>query len=155
MAQCNHVPNLYYCKDSYCDNIKVNFKYEYFSFLFYECHDGTLFSFSAVGNNISDCRGGEDEKSMFHIRHSITKPVPPTPKTEHCIFDKYQQSQILFCMFYECPFHFKCKNSYCIPHKYVCDLVFDCPNGEDEKKSLCLNHTCPGMFKCVYANVNL
>ena len=57
-------------------------------------------------------------------------------------------------MFYECPFHFKCKNTYCVPLKHVCDHEFDCPNGEDETRNLCLNHTCSGMFKCVYANLS-
>ncbi len=84
--------------------------------------------------------------------HSLSKPVPPMPDTEHCIHDRNLHLKVLFCMFYQCPFHFKCKNTYCIPHKYVCDKTLDCPNGGDEHESLCLNHTCHGQFKCVYGN---
>ncbi len=56
------------------------------------------------------------------------------------------------CLFYECPYHFKCANTFCIPHKYVCDNVYDCPEGDDELQSLCSNLTCHHMFKCVYGS---
>ncbi len=54
------------------------------------------------------------------------------------------------CFQHECPGHFKCKNSYCVPYHYVCDHEFDCPWGEDEGK--CSRLQCPGLLRCRHDN---
>ena len=50
------------------------------------------------------------------------------------------------CDMIECPFMFRCENSYCINIENVCDGRSDCPYQSDE--ILCENTTCPGMLKC-------
>ena len=51
-----------------------------------------------------------------------------------------------FCMSHQCPDSYKCNNSYCIPIHMVCDLILDCPDGEDEER--CDDLTVePGMFR--------
>ncbi len=39
---------------------------------------------------------------------------------------------------------YKCKQSYCIPYRKVCDNVKDCTDGDDEDG--CNNYTCVGML---------
>ena len=50
------------------------------------------------------------------------------------------------CKHFECSRRFKCPDSYCIPHRRLCDGEVDCINGEDE--ALCSNYSCPGMLHC-------
>ena len=50
------------------------------------------------------------------------------------------------CDMIQCPFMFRCENSYCINIENVCDGRSDCPYQSDE--ILCENTTCPGMLKC-------
>ena len=51
------------------------------------------------------------------------------------------------CSDFSCPGYFKCPESYCIPHRKVCDGVWDCLDGFEEKN--CKNRSCTGLFKCV------
>ncbi len=75
----------------------------------------------------------------------------------HCIFrnlkaflygeEHYSNSlHLYYCKEFECPFHFKCPESYCIPIKHRCDSEQDCPFGEDEEH--CTILTCSGLFWC-------
>ena len=50
------------------------------------------------------------------------------------------------CDIIQCPYMFRCDNSYCINIENVCDGQSDCPYQSDE--ILCENTTCPGMLKC-------
>ena len=50
------------------------------------------------------------------------------------------------CQYVECPQHYKCSRSYCIPSHKVCDGVIDCPTGDDEGS--CLDYKCPGHMRC-------
>ena len=63
------------------------------------------------------------------------------PNTEH----------LRFCRLFECPNHFKCHGTYCIPLFMVCDGIDDCPDKADEKD--CKNIVCPGMFLCRYDGI--
>ena len=115
----------------------------------FQCPDKNIISLSLVGNGVVDCTSGADESRYFHQNVSI-----PIGKAiiDRCVHDRsLRTTGTSFCMFYECPYLFKCPNYYCIPFKYVCDAVQDCPNGEDEDDR-CLNQTCPGMFRCVYGS---
>ena len=54
---------------------------------------------------------------------------------------------LLDCKHFTClRIHFKCPDYYCIPWRYVCNSVWDCPYGVDEEG--CNRSSCPGMFKC-------
>ena len=50
-----------------------------------------------------------------------------------------------FCRSHECPDAFKCHESYCIPIHMVCDMIPDCPDGEDEHE--CDAMVTEGMFR--------
>ena len=50
------------------------------------------------------------------------------------------------CRHTECPRHYKCHGSYCIPSRKVCDRVIDCPTGADEAN--CVDYSCPGHMRC-------
>ena len=50
------------------------------------------------------------------------------------------------CHFIECRLHYKCKGSYCIPTRKVCDGVTDCPVGDDEAS--CEAYSCPLHMRC-------
>ena len=52
-----------------------------------------------------------------------------------------------FCKTHKCPDAFKCHESYCIPIHMVCDMIADCPDGEDEYK--CDAVVTKGMFRYV------
>ena len=115
-----------------------------------------------------DCEGrfGEDEMG--------DKPSNPTctdadselcdsssdtcmKRSEMCIFDHdHGNKNIVYgcrnmvhlydCKDFECPGYYKCPNSYCIPHSKVCDGLWDCEGGVDERN--CRNYSCPGLFRC-------
>ncbi len=51
-----------------------------------------------------------------------------------------------YCAEFECPSHFKCDDSYCVPIRHRCDNQWDCPYGEDENN--CLEFKCNGFFYC-------
>ena len=58
----------------------------------------------------------------------------------------------LTCINITCTAGFKCRYSYCIPVRKVCDGFVDCPMGDDELEDSCGNYTCPGMLKCFKTN---
>ena len=51
-----------------------------------------------------------------------------------------------FCQYVECPQHYKCNASYCIPTRKLCDGAMDCPTGDDEAN--CKDFRCPGHVRC-------
>ena len=51
------------------------------------------------------------------------------------------------CTSFECNAKFKCHLHYCIPWKYVCNNIWDCPYGDDERNCN-ETHSCKGMFRC-------
>lgn len=70
-------------------------------------------------------------------------------------FDQYgyQQgcrdvSHLIDCEHFECPKrdYVKCRNSYCIPWRYICDGKWDCISGDDEVG--CARYVCPAQYKC-------
>ena len=82
-------------------------------------------------------------------------------KKERCIYNLTQDLQILMycrngnhlqdCENMQCHHMYKCKKSYCIPYRFVCDGKWDCWNGEDE--SVCTKNRCQNMFRCKSSSV--
>ncbi len=76
------------------------------------------------------------------------------------------------CRNFECPLYYKCKESYCIPRRHVCDGVMDCPTGQEEmncnplqkclrlfwcpveKICLSLRDICDGWVHCLETNAD-
>ncbi len=60
---------------------------------------------------------------------------------------------LIDCADYQCKHkYFKCPGYYCIPWRYVCDHMWQCPRGLDERD--CSNRTaCPNMFKCTLSAI--
>ncbi len=57
------------------------------------------------------------------------------------------------CYHHICPGMYKCYKSYCIPYRYICDGIPDCPQGEEEEE--CYSLHCPGLLKCKIDNICL
>ncbi len=48
------------------------------------------------------------------------------------------------------PKYFKCPGFYCIPLRYVCNGIWECPGGMEELPHMnCHLQTCSGLFKCL------
>ena len=75
------------------------------------------------------------------------------PPNKICMFERdiygnpvhcSDTEHLRYCTFHECPNAFKCHGSYCIPSHMVCDMIVDCPDGEDEYE--CDSLLIEGMF---------
>ena len=74
-----------------------------------------------------------------------------------CIFEKndiyeiafYQNgSHLMDCHDFTCTIkYFKCPGFYCIPWRFVCNGLWECPGGTEERQ--CLITNCPGQYLCV------
>ncbi len=116
----------------------------------FACKNGKDISLSLINNGVPDCPLHDDETS-FPLETLVSPLVAEVPINERCVYDRRRNKQgTSHCLFYECPYHFKCSNTFCIPLQHICDNVTDCPEGDDESQSLCHNLTCYHMFKCVY-----
>ena len=88
-------------------------------------------------------------------------PVRCYPRNKICVFEIDLQTKHLKycrngahlsdCFNHVCPSMYKCKDSYCIPFHYVCNVRVDCPHGEDELG--CETLKCPGLLKCRYDDI--
>ena len=72
-----------------------------------------------------------------------------------CVYDTLlpapclDYSNLYYCLDFQCPGFFKCKESYCVPLRSLCNGYYDCPEGEDEHEVLCSQRVCEGLFLCV------
>ena len=56
------------------------------------------------------------------------------------------------CEHFDChPEYVKCPDSYCIPHRFICDGRWNCVGGYDEQG--CMKYFCPGQYKCGNSSV--
>ncbi len=87
------------------------------------------------------------EKSTQHF--SILDICIYEVNSQHEIVPCAGGSHLQECSKFECNAKFKCFGFYCIPWKYVCNNLWDCPNGYDEASVQCPdNRACQHMFKC-------
>ena len=135
--------------------------------LFYQCRTSGCIPLSKLCNHIMDCKDGSDEDiSSDDNVHSVRNYPPNTTQLVGvarremdysmckndgtCDPDVSPCDHLRYCYVHECPEHFKCYMSYCIPYWLICDGKKDCPNGEDE--AVCGKFLCRGMLKCMYDN---
>ena len=77
------------------------------------------------------------------------------PRNKACIFYPVSEARsfcqddenLRYCKDFECPGLFKCKNSFCLPVRLICDGHIDCENGEDELDCNTRRH-CLGNLWC-------
>ena len=142
---------------------------------FYQCETSGCIQLSKLCNGIEDCPDGSDEyicsfeivdaENRGHgiagfsdiIYASSTTNVVHIAGHRMCVNDGTCDPDITpcnhlrYCYVHECPGHFKCYMSYCIPYWLICNGKKDCPYGEDE--AACGKFLCRGMFKCIYDNI--
>ena len=87
------------------------------------------------------CRNGIECYSIFAVCQYDT--IAPTGQLSHCTDGTHLTAETA-CYHTVCLESYKCRLSYCIPLRKVCDGVIDCPNGDDEAS--CANITCPGLI---------
>ncbi|XP_072165321.1 uncharacterized protein [Diadema setosum] len=105
----------------------------------------------------SECAYNEDDYSCDPTTQITCKNGACAPLQSHCMYelDEYglpigcrDVSHLQSCGNFTCPnFMIKCPSSYCIPLRYWCDGLMDCPYGEDEDQ--CASFVCPpGSYRC-------
>ncbi len=127
---------------------------------------------SLVGDKIPDCLDNLVDEALYinistglqqeeNTRCEIFGDIPCQnglprcfPRDQLCIFDRHDPAvmkscrsgeHLRNCFDFECPRHFKCPHSFCVPFYLACDGRYDCPDGEDE---LDCDASCPGLLKC-------
>ncbi|XP_072045176.1 uncharacterized protein [Amphiura filiformis] len=142
---------------SFCDKCSEGF----------QCYDGSCLYTRAYCDASKDCAGNhwEDEPQTcpYHEETFACKDTQLSCMNRECIdtnllcmyeFDQYgynkgcrDVSHLRYCESFQCPsWSLKCPSSYCIPLRFRCNDVIDCPDGEDEYK--CDVFTCPGAYRC-------
>ncbi len=138
----------------------------------FHCDDEQSIPVSLVNDKIPDCMNSlTDEEFYINISTGLrqeenthcAKPgdIPCQdglprcfPTDQLCIFERHEPAGINYCrngehlrncFDFECPEHFKCRFSFCVPFYLTCDGRYDCPNGEDETDC---EPSCPGLLKC-------
>ncbi len=102
----------------------------------------SIFTECTIPGEIS-CRHGHSK--CFNISRTCLYKIGNTGHLEPCRTGEH----LADCKLFECNARYKCPEFFCIPHSYVCDGKWDCPNGEDEMASGCRNdRICEHMFKC-------
>ncbi|XP_071479554.1 uncharacterized protein [Diadema antillarum] len=134
----------------------------------FQCYNGFLHPVEIHCDGMIDCIGNtkEDEESCAYNEDDYScdpttqitcKNGACAPLQSHCRYelDEYglhigcrDVSHLQSCGNFTCPnFMIKCPSSYCIPLRYWCDGVLDCPYGEDEDQ--CARFVCPpGSYRC-------
>ena len=133
------------------------------------CSSASCFDVHFVNDLIPDCYDAADEYHSLSMKYNGSQyrctdvqKIPCIPghskcfeMSNLCMYDHDNFGQIshcrdgahlLNCRFVTCTNSFKCRRSYCIPLRKVCDSVPDCTNGEDEIS--CFNNICPSYLKC-------
>ena len=85
------------------------------------------------------CNYGSSECYSPHKICTFERDIYGNPV--HCSDTEH----LRYCASHQCPNAFKCHGSYCIPSHMVCDLIVDCPDGEDEYN--CDSLITQGMFR--------
>ncbi len=80
-----------------------------------------------------------------------------------CVYeinDKFHNRSLIYCKngyhlesceHWHCDNSFKCQGYYCVPWRYVCDGLWDCPFGFEETE--CNSFLKPGFYHCSYSTI--
>ncbi len=91
--------------------------------------------------NLIPCK--QSHASCFHIFDLCSFALSDFKRLAPCT----NGGHLVNCTLFECNAKFKCHLHYCIPWKYVCNNIWDCPFGDDEIN--CSEaQTCKSMFRC-------
>ena len=142
----------------------------------FTCNDSSKIDTILLDDLVADCEGAEDEATLlalltftesFKSAHEQELPCRKGHTkcfniTDICSYE-LNKFHILIpcrngghlenCRDFECNAKYKCRSSYCIPWIYVCNGVWDCPEGDDEQYKL----ICDGNYQsckdmCKYKN---
>ncbi len=112
-----------------------------------------LASCSSIGDSQISHLVAENQaiwKSMITLAIAQREMMNTIPMFMHFFAVSFQDN---FKKTFQCPSHFKCTGSYCIPIRHMCDAIQDCPYGEDETH--CSQHNCSGFFLCILEFLHL
>ena len=134
----------------------------------------------SVNNLMPDCQNSEDEwlyeavlkkvvgKNLCLPQSLPGMPAPYFPIEKLCVYEVDIELQMAYCRNgfhmkkctnFFCSQTFKYESSYGVPPHYICDVVWLCPNGEDEqhyiiKSALLCQVTVKAFLQCL-DNVHL
>ncbi len=111
-------------------------------------------------NDTPECQAEKGLKRTnpypFSSKSKAKHLTPMLSIHQFCLFDRESNDlpgvcpsniHLKYCNNINCTNSFKCPNSYCIPHRNICDGKWDCPFGQDEEIN-CTHLSCPGFFHC-------
>ena len=107
----------------------------------YRGHQITVLRDSVYESSVTNMDGDTENKQTYSMCINDGTCDPDITPCNH----------LRYCYVHECPGHFKCYMSYCIPYWLICNGKKDCPYGEDE--AACGKFLCRDMFKCIYDNI--
>ncbi len=147
------------------------------STLMFNCSNGTQIPWEWANDLVADCLvGNEDEARLMSLvenssavvcEHSYQIPCREGhPKcfnvSQICLFLLNSAGHLVpcrtgehlqNCSVFQCNMMFKCLRSYCIPWNYVCDGMWDCPDGFDEPQLCSHLRQCEQLFKCKHSQI--
>ena len=171
---------LYYeTRNGNCDSYKIPKMRKLSMDKMFLCTDGTTIFDSQVGDLISDCESSSDDEEMYkkllqyYEFDNCTIPGQISCTQGHskcfnisntCIFRLDSHNNLIpcrtgthleNCKMFECNTYYKCPGYYCVPYAYVCNGIWDCPDGADESHiHRCgYSRSCKFMFKCINSHI--
>ena len=169
----------YQTRNGNCDSYKIAKMRKLSMDKMFVCTDGTTIFDSQVGDLISDCESSSDDEEMYKKlllyyefdKCTIPGQIPCTQGhskcfniSDACIFRLDSHNNLIpcrtgthleNCKMFECNTHYKCPGYYCVPYAYVCNGIWDCPDGTDESHiHRCgYSRSCQFMFKCIGSHI--
>ncbi len=120
------------------------------------------YSFLSVPTRICNMIRSNNIELLLDICPILSLSLADLNKFAHhvtpCIFEAYNftanSSHLLDCDGFNCTSdYYKCPEEYCIPWRFVCNGVWECPGGMEEKQ--CHHHGCPAKFSCINSQICL
>ena len=139
------------------------------SLMYFQCPHGQCIPISKLCDGIQQCYIYNEESSCEYKRYIPIfdeaqyinqhlegygslggSHMDYLPTDMACVYSRSlkldMSLHLKYCYSHDCPGMYKCYHSYCIPIRYICDGINDCPAEEDERQCRILR--CPGLLKC-------